>query len=329
VHGVTQREIEDFLAGAGWSDANLEPIVGDASFRQYWRVEGGLGKAILMVAPPPEEDVKPFIAVGQYLLKNGLRGPDILSADADKGFVLLEDFGSKRMRETLDDLALEKQKPIYRRAIDTVINIHQQPTMELPLYDMDIYEREAKLFCEWYCPAAGIDVDSQGFTIALRQIMRPIVQRRDRPVVVLRDYHAENIMLLNKGKQGLLDFQDALLGHPAYDIVSLLQDARRDVPLTLETEMRAYFCEHSQYAEDFDRDYAILGAQRNLKIIGIFVRLAVRDGKPRYPLLVPRVWRYLERDLEHEALAPMAQWFADNIPRHLRAVDGQLQSLGS
>lgn len=322
---IEKRDIDDFLASAGWTDAALEPIVGDASFRQYWRVNSQLGKAILMVAPPPEEDVKPFITVGQYLLKNNMRGPDIISADAEKGLVLLEDFGDKRMRETVDALPLAQQKPIYQTAIDAIIRLHGQPIIDLPAYDMAVYEREALLFCEWYCPAAGLKVDSAAYLSALEDIMQPVLARQDRPVVVLRDYHAENIMLLDKKDQGLLDFQDALLGHPAYDIVSLLQDARRDVPEELETEMYNYFCDQSPHRENFACDYAILGAQRNLKIVGIFMRLAVRDNKPRYPLLIPRVWRYLERDLQHEALAPMAAWFDANIPVDIRNHHGALK----
>lgn len=325
---IDKRDIDDFLAAAGWSDARLEPIVGDASFRQYWRVNGRLGKAILMVAPPPEEDVTPFIKVGQYLLKNTMRGPEIFSADADKGLVLLEDFGHKRMRETVDTLPLDQQKPIYQTAIDAIIRLHGQPIIDLPAYDMAVYEREALLFCEWYCPAAGLTVDTNAYLDALKNIMQPVLAELDRPVVVLRDYHAENIMLLDKKAQGLLDFQDALLGHPAYDIVSLLQDARRDVPEELEAQMCGYFCEHSQNRENFARDYAILGAQRNLKIVGIFMRLAVRDNKPRYPLLIPRVWRYLERDLQHEALMPMAAWFDANIPADIRENYGDLEGKG-
>jgi aminoglycoside/choline kinase family phosphotransferase len=325
VPAIEPQIIDDFLAGAGWSDAQLDPIVGDASFRQYWRVAGKLGKAILMVAPPPEEDVKPFLEVAQYLLKNGMRAPEIFAADADKGFILLEDFGDKRMRETVDTLPLSDQQPVYRKAIDAIVKLHGQPIIDLPAYDMAVYEREALLFCDWYCPAAGLTVDKAGFVDAVHHIMKPVLEGQDRPVVVLRDYHAENIMLLEKNRQGLLDFQDALLGHPAYDIVSLLQDARRDVPHELEIAMCDYFCEHSQYHKDFKRDYAILGAQRNLKIVGIFMRLAVRDNKPRYPSLIPRVWRYLEQDLKHPSLEPMAAWFARNMPAELRARDGAIE----
>ncbi|MFM2371594.1 MAG: hypothetical protein RIS85_1316, partial [Pseudomonadota bacterium] len=140
---------------------------------------------------------------------------------------------------------------------------------------------------------------------------------------VLRDYHAENIMLLGGlDRQGLLDFQDALVGHPAYDLVSLLQDARREVSPELEARMLDYYISKSSDGEEFLADYARLGAQRNAKIVGIFVRLWKRDGKPRYLDYIPRVWALLERDLAHPALAPVAAWFDANIPAELRAAGG-------
>ena len=151
----------------------------------------------------------------------------------------------------------------------------------------------------------------------------PLLGRQRPGVTVLRDYHAENIMLLGAlHKQGLLDFQDALVGHPAYDLVSLLQDARRDVSPELEAAMLAHYLKDHADPATFTADYARLGAQRNAKIVGIFVRLWKRDGKPRYLALIPRVWALLERDLAHPALAPVAEWFAANIPAELRAAGG-------
>ena len=156
--------------------------------------------------------------------------------------------------------------------------------------------------------------------------MRPVLARQTPGVTVLRDYHAENIMLLG-GKagapQGLIDFQDALVGHPAYDLVSLLQDARRDVPVDLETSMLVHYAHHAGIADDdFLADYATLGAQRNAKIVGILPRLDQRDGKPKYLGMIPRVWAALERDLAHPALAPVAEWFDANIPDALRSANG-------
>jgi len=144
--------------------------------------------------------------------------------------------------------------------------------------------------------------------------------------MLLRDYHAENIMLLGgkaSAPQGLIDFQDALVGHRAYDLVSLLQDARRDVDVSLETAMLVHYAHHAGIGDDdFIADYATLGAQRNAKIVGIFTRLDRRDGKPRYLAMIPRVWAALERDLAHPALQPVARWFDANIPAELRAANG-------
>ena len=176
------------------------------------------------------------------------------------------------------------------------------------------------MLTEWYCPAQQLDVDADRFDAIWRTLLEPVIAAQHPPVTVMRDYHAENIMLLENGGFGLLDFQDALVGHPGYDLVSMLQDARRDVSDDVEEKMLAYYLSgHSQKeAEEFRSQYAILGAQRNTKIIGIFTRLSVRDGKQRYLDFMPRMWRLLEKDLQHPALAPMAHWFDENIPENVR-----------
>jgi aminoglycoside/choline kinase family phosphotransferase len=181
---------------------------------------------------------------------------------------------------------------------------------------MATYMREVQLLSEWYMPAMGLDFDSGEFDRVWAQALAPLSDYQK--VTVLRDYHAENIMLLDDGQQGMIDFQDALVGHPAYDLVSLLQDARRDVSPTLESEMRAYYDETAQPDADFDAHYALLGAQRNTKIIGIFTRLWKRDGKERYLSFLPRMWGLLERDLAHPDLAPVKHWFDTHIPVEMR-----------
>ena len=199
-------------------------------------------------------------------------------------------------------------------------------------YDWAVYRREVRLLTEWYAPAMGLSVDEAGYDAAWEEALAPMIARQNAynatgGVTVLRDYHAENIMLLPGGlaDQGLLDFQDALVGHPAYDLVSLLQDARRDVAPALEAAMLAHYCSAMGITgDDFAADYALLGAQRSAKIVGIFTRLNARDGKPKYLSLIPRVWTALERDLAHPALEPVARWFDANIPAAIRAASGKV-----
>jgi aminoglycoside/choline kinase family phosphotransferase len=187
---------------------------------------------------------------------------------------------------------------------------------------MAVYQREVGLFTEWYCPLAGLEVDAEAFHRGWEAVLVPMLPRQQPGVTVLRDYHAENIMLLPEGEQGLIDFQDALVGHPAYDLVSLLQDARRDVSPKLERKMLTRYLGKVDAGEHFEADYARLGAQRNAKIVGIFARLWKRDVKPRYLDMIPRVWAALERDLAHPELAPVADWFAANIPQAVRDAGG-------
>ncbi|RVQ68972.1 aminoglycoside phosphotransferase [Croceicoccus ponticola] len=325
---IAPPHAQAFLDAAGWGDAAIEPLAGDASFRRYFRVRRADGAcAMLMDAPPPNEDPKPFLDAAHYLLDHGFRAPKVLAEDAAQGLVLLEDFGHRRMRDHLDD-APDEETPVYRDAVSVLARLHRAPAGPFRAYDLNEYLREAKLFTEWFCVAHGLSVDDAGYEAAWREVMLPVLERQGAweggGVTVLRDYHAENIMLLDGQEgfeaygQGLLDFQDALVGHPAYDLVSLLQDARRDVAAALEADMLQHYLQHVGDADAFLADYARLGAQRNAKIVGIFVRLSRRDGKDRYLDLIPRVWELMERDLAHPALAPVARWMEANIPGDLR-----------
>ncbi len=318
--------LAEFIARAGWADAAIYPLPGDASFRRYFRLTHAGGEtAMLMHAPPPHEDPAPFLDVAQWLTQGGMRGPAILAAEPAAGWVLTEDFGDDRMRDWLDVHPGDEHEA-YQAAVDALVALHRLPPGPFAPYDMAVYQREAALLTEWWCPAQGLDVDNAGYAAAWDEVMQPVIARQNPGVTVLRDYHAENIMLLG-GKpgapQGLIDFQDALVGHPAYDLVSLLQDARRDVDVHLETAMLLHYAQATGVAsDDFLADYATLGAQRNAKIVGIFTRLNARDAKPRYLAMIPRVWAALERDLAHPALAPVARWFDANIPDELRARNG-------
>ena len=313
--------IEEFLARAGRRVASIEPLPGDASFRRYFRIrdkEAEDGKtAMLMDAPPPKEDPGPFLDVARWLADHGHRAPEIYAEDRQRGLVLIEDFGADRMRDWLDAHP-EAERETYARAIDALVALHRSPAGPFAAYDMDVYQREAGLFTEWWCPAAGIDADAAAYAAAWDEVLAGMIPRQRPGVTVLRDYHAENIMLLPGGEQGLIDFQDALVGHTAYDLVSLLQDARRDVAPQLEQAMLEHYLSQVDADEHFLADYARLGAQRNAKIVGIFTRLWKRDGKPHYLSMIPRVWEAMERDLAHPALAPVAAWFDANIPGDVR-----------
>ncbi|WHO41168.1 phosphotransferase [Sphingobium sp. AP49] len=310
-----------FLAQAGWDGAAIVPLAGDASFRRYFRVLDGGRRAVLMDAPPPHEDPRPFIAIAEHLVGQGFAAPQILARDLDQGLVLIEDFGDERLKEYAESHNAEDELAVYGRAIDLLADLHRLPAADVPAYDHAVYQREVGLLTEWYCPAVGLAVDVDAYRAAWDAVL-PIADQSKSPVVtVLRDYHAENIMLIDRPEArglGLLDFQDALAGHPAYDLVSLLQDARRDVSPELEAAMLARYRVAALPPADFDAAYAILGAQRNAKIIGIFTRLWQRDGKPRYLSYLPRMWGLLERDLAHPALAPVKTWFDANIPADMR-----------
>ena len=319
-------DIDSFLENAGWGGAAIDPIPGDASFRRYFRIAGDDRRAMLMFAPPPEEDPRPFIHAARWLNDNAMRAPEVYAEDAARGWVLIEDFGDDRMRDWLDANP-QGEIGAYTEAVDTLARLHTKPAGPFAPYDMSVYAREAALLTEWYCPAMRIEADADSYLQAWNAALAPMLAKASRQVTVLRDYHAENIMLLNpdssgQGAQGLIDFQDALVGHPAYDLVSLLQDARRDVSPDLERRMLDHYLAQVDAGDDFLADYARLGAQRNAKIVGIFARLWKRDSKPRYMAYIPRVWEALERDLQHPALAPVAAWFDANIPRQVRDTFG-------
>jgi aminoglycoside/choline kinase family phosphotransferase len=323
-----------FLAAAGWGGAAMAPLAGDASNRRYLRVARGGATAVLMDAPPARgEDVRPFVAVTEWLLERGLSAPRVLAAEPQAGLLLLEDLGDDLYarhlaRRPSDEAAL------YGAAVDLLAGFSGAPAPKtigcaaVPLapYDQAALDREAGLFTGWWLPAVtevspGMAEEYVGL---LREATAPIATARE--VVVLRDYHAENLLWLpgreGAARVGLLDYQDALAGHAAYDLVSLLEDARRDTAPELQETMIARYIAARPGLDvgEFRAAYAILGAQRNLKIIGIFARLARRDGKPRYLPLIPRVWGHLQRDLSHPALARLAAWVARHAPAPAPAV---------
>ena len=310
-----------FLASCGWEGAEILPLAGDASFRRYFRVRHQGQTAVLMDAPPPHEDPRPFVAVAEWLTSVGLSAPQILARDLDKGLLLLADFGDWRLREFLDEDP-SREHDLYELATDVLVHLHQHSPMEgLPPHGLDQWLEELKLFTDWYCPAVGLEVDADSYQAAWREVLEPVANDGLGPVTVLRDYHAENVMLV-KGREGvehfgLLDFQDALSGHPAYDLASVLEDARRDVPKELERAMLDRYTGATGNRAAFERAYWALAAQRNTRILGVFTRLWKRDNKPGYRRFQPRMWGLLERDLAQPGLEPVRTWFDANIrPEH-------------
>lgn len=315
-------------------------IAGDASFRHYHRLSGA-SNAILMDAPPGHEDIRPFIAVARHLAGLGYSSPAIIGADIDAGLLLLEDLGDDKFTRLLGNGKGPGETALYGAAVDLLVDLHgHAPPRRLPVgddvsHDLPDYDDrrlldEANLFVDWYVPAlAGVAAAP-----ALRRSFEDMwlslfpLAHGGRPVLVLRDYHADNLMWLadrdGLARVGLLDFQDAVAGSRAYDLVSLLQDARRDVPPDLEARMIQRYSDAAGVREaDFDGSkfagaYHLLGAQRNTKIIGIFTRLWRRDGKPGYVNMIGRVWALLERDLAHPALAPAKHWFDHHVPPSMR-----------
>ena len=324
---MTGREaaIRSFLEGAGWGGARRVKLADDASFRCYWRLDRSGEKAVLMDAPPPE-DVRPFDRVARLLLQMGLSAPQLLAVDAEAGFMLLEDLGDATFTRVLGNGGDETA--LYRLAIDTLLALHSSwsgaapEEAGLPYYDEDRLLNEALLLPDWFLPALrGRDTDT-ACREAYIEAWRAVLPRAGGlpETLVLRDYHVDNLLVL-EGREGidscgLLDFQDAVLGSPAYDLVSLLEDARRDVPAKLAEEMfERYLAARPDLArEELRTAMAVLGAQRHAKIVGIFTRLDRRDGKPQYLGHIPRVWRLLEGDLQHPALEPVRDWFDREVP---------------
>ncbi len=316
-----------FLAAGDWSRAHAAPLSGDASFRRYFRLNGGPAPALLMDAPPPLEDVAPFVQIAEHLGRMGFSAPVIHDQDMDQGFLIIEDFGEATYTRRL--AAGASEKALYELATDTLIALHENPdatAIDLPTYDAVMLEKEADILIDWFLPTVTGVPTSLETAKEYRAIWRALYPLADHQpaTLVLRDYHVDNLMEL-PGREGvracgLLDFQDALVGSPAYDMVSLVADARRDVSPNIRAAMVDAYCAAFPDLDRtaFEAASAMLSAQRHCKIIGIFTRLMVRDSKPVYLKHVPRVWRLLEADLEHPALSSMKQWMNAAIPARYR-----------
>jgi aminoglycoside/choline kinase family phosphotransferase len=320
-----------FLTRCGWGGRVAEPLAADASFRTYYRLRDGRRRAIVMDAPPPQEDVGPFVAVATILRKLGLSAPAILGEDRANGFLLLEDFGDETYNRRLADGADEAA--LYALATDALVALQRAVAAaampDLPPYDETRLLAEVVLAVDWYLPAilgAPLEAGALAEYLDLWKAALAEAAAMSEPTLVLRDFHIDNLVYLRRRagvrRCGLLDFQDAVLGPPSYDLVSLVEDARRDVSEALAEAMIARYLAAFPRLDRraFVRSAAVLAAQRNCKILGIFTRLWRRDRKPGYLRHIPRIWRLIERDLRHPALAAIRCWFDHHLPPGTRRV---------
>jgi hypothetical protein len=319
----------EFVRHAGWGDAREHLLAGDASFRKYFRLTRAGGTAVVMDAPPPLEDVRPFVRVGRHLRSLGLSAPEIWTEDTANGFLLLEDLGDDTFSRALDRGVDESE--LYARATDVLVALHCAPDHAL-LPGLGGYTGEAlieaaMLLPEWYLPEATGKPTSAEDTAAYRAAWQGCLAElpTSSSALLLRDYHKDNLLWLPTRPAmkacGLLDFQDAQEGHPSYDLVSLIEDARRDVsPVVQAACMDRYIAATGLDASDFRLGFALMAAQRHARIIGLFVRLLRRDGKPEYLQHLPRCWRLFERALTHEALTPLRRWVDRLLPPNLRRI---------
>jgi N-acetylmuramate 1-kinase len=345
------KALREFLTEAGYIDAGRQRMAGDASTRSYARLIRDDGGVILMNSPrrpdgPPiyhgksysaavhlAEDVKPFVAIAGGLRERGFSAPAIHHADLDAGFLITEDFGGVGFIEgdppapiaARYEAATDMLAALHRNMLPEVLPLAPQITYAIPVFDTDALLVEAGLMLEWYLPDRGAEPNDDlraEFVRMWRDLLgKPAAAPR---TWVLRDFHSPNLIWLgdrsDTSRVGLIDFQDAVLGPAAYDLVSLLQDARIDVPEPLELALLARYIKARRAADDsfdpagFAELYAIMSAQRNTRLLGTFARLNRRDGKPQYLRHQPRIWTYLTRSLAHPALARFREWYSAHVP---------------
>jgi len=359
-----QEAMQAFLDKAGWGDAILAPLPGDASTRRYIRLHGKTFGAMLMDQPqevepmqcPPNAtaeqrrelgynavarlagaDCGRFIAAAEFLRNKGLSAPQIYAADVKQGFVLIEDLGDDLYAAALSNGHAGEEYELYAAAVDALAKLHSEGAPSalgsdkaLYAYDETALLAETDLMTEWFFPLAlgrqATDDERAEHRALWREVLLPVLA--SPAVFVHRDYHAQNLLWLPQrrgaARVGMIDFQDAVAGTTSYDLISLLEDARRDVSADLAESMTSRYVDrmresgHSVDVRFYREEAAVMAAQRNTKIAGIFARLYKRDSKPRYLSYLPRVWGYLEHDLRHDALAPLKLWYDRKIPADVR-----------
>ena len=293
------------------------PLQGDACLRSYFRIKANNISYIVMDCPPTYCSIEPFIKIGRYLRSQNFSAPEIFHFDIKKGFIILEDLGDLNIKNFIQNSPNILHKNIYYLIIDTLVSLQEKdPVSNLRIYDNQFLLDELKIFVEWYIPYVLnrklTTVESDEYQNIWQEILN--CQIPFNSCIVLRDYHVENIMYLEKQPAikalGLLDFQDAVIGSPIYDLVSILEDARIKVPRNLAIDCLEYFAMQKKLKlEDVLTNYHILGAQRNSRILGVFARKFVRDQNDNYLQYIPLVLEYLNYDLSHPIMSKLKSWF--------------------
>ena len=324
-------EREAFLDAVGWAAATRAPLAGDASARSYMRLTLGTQSAVLMDAPlGGVDDPAQFVMIANHLSALGLSAPRCIAQDLVQGFLLLEDFGDGVFARILQ-AAPNREIGLYAQAVEVLHHLQSQPAPHgLPNLTTANWADAAMLSLTRY--AAGITGQQLKADDLHTALVSAIARYANGPrVLILRDYHAENLMHLpdrtNLAQVGLLDFQLAQMGQPCYDLVSLLQDARRDVSPETQAAIKGHFMSLAgQLETDFSAAFATFGAQRALRILGIFAQLCTHQGKPQYLHLIPRVWRDLQQNLAHPALRDLAKICGRDLPQPTAAALQHLRS---
>ena len=310
---ILNNRAREFLNSTVWSNAACDPLTGDASARKYFRLQKDKQSAVLMDASSVLASVAPFIQISRHLHQLGFSVPAILARDEGKGLLLLEDFGDATFARLLDN-PCEPEK-LYTLATDVLIALHRHPQAipkGLRTYHPEKMLEDIGLFLEWRTPTIS-ETGRKEFKTVWREVL-PVAHQVPASLL-LRDYHVANLMLLPEREgvrqAGLLDFQDAYQGPITYDLVSLLEDARRDVPDNLREKMVARYLARSPALDRkaFETSLAILAALRHTRVLAIFEKLSRHEGKHEYKKLhSPRVERLLQRALRHPMLAGVKQW---------------------
>lgn len=312
--------IDRFLRGTRWENANRLPLAGDASGRRYFRLKTDAETAVLMDATDEDpKAVQSFVEIGGWLSETGLSAPATLLADMDQRLLLLEDLGDDLFAKLVHNEPTQERR-LYIAAANVLLAVHQAPAPQgMVIYDPTLMAKQSSDAVGWYLRGTGQQSGdfAKSFQASFEHLLNEHCGKCD--VVMLRDFHAENLIWLpdrqGNARVGLLDYQDAMIGHRAYDLVSLLQDARRDVSSQAQAAALDHFIETTGAdRERFLSSYAVLGIQRNLRILGIFTRLCLHFGKVNYIDYLPRVWGYLTHNLDRPALTSFRQSTLENLP---------------